>query len=81
MPTLFFATPLLLPASHDVNHFAASCTVVIFPSSHRILHCVDGSEIKDTAAKTLHDILVLYHNKQKGYNGVRYGYGISGNPY
>ena len=29
------------------------CTVVIFPSSHRILYRVDGAEIRDTTATRL----------------------------
>ena len=44
-----FLTPLLLLACHNVNRFAASCTVVIFPLSYRTLYCVDGAKIKDTA--------------------------------
>ena len=50
----FFSTLLLLPACHYVNRWIAdsfSCTVLILPSSYRILYCADSVEIKDTTVR------------------------------
>ena len=41
-----------LPACHNINLSVASCTVVIFPLSYRVLYRVDGAEIKDITDTT-----------------------------
>ena len=56
MPNLiFFLTPPLLPACHNVNRFVASCTVVIFPSSCR----VDGAVIQDNTTTTCTKVALI----------------------
>ena len=63
MPTLvFFSTSLHQPACHDVNRFVSlpfSYTLVIFPSSYRVIYCFHGAEVEDTATTFLRAPLIL----------------------
>ena len=54
MPVLvFFISSPLLPSCHNLYCLVASCTVVMFSSSYRVLFAVNDAETQDDSVNTL----------------------------